>query len=588
MEAKPPPPKILSSAARLGPPYPVIRFPAKREEPEPLRHGVETRPCFASSWIEESGRLKESVACEYVVSEVGVTICSPSGASRGLYLIDPPEYRLSPPQLQSLAEAAERLADAMPSDIDFRSLDTIRPYIKSRAKDSIYPKLAGRKERGARTDDLDKEAEFLSEILCKYTSGFGVLETLFEDEQVQDIYVDAPSSQVPVQVVLRSDAPEGVRQKCRTNIFVGKRDLQGFVSRIKFETGLPFSEAHPVLEADLRRLRARVTLVGPPLSAKGVSVAIRKHWDTVWTLPMLIHNGTLSPLLSSLLWACVIGRRTVLVAGSRGAGKTTLLGAMMLEFPLSQRMILIEDTPELSLARMQALGYDVQALRFDSDDEGSPTAAENALRVSLRMGESAIVIGEVRGEEARVLYESMRAGSAGSSVLGTIHGNSAKGVLDRAVEDLGISPRAFSSTDIVVVIGLVRTPDGTRFSRKVVQVAEVRDSASGVELVDLFTVQPGCTCAKPTPEFSPSCKTVRGIADALGTTPERVLDIVRTRAHADQVVAEDDAQGSVRSGRDDGCRVRSNEVLARSLFSAEGPEKGLKEWRDWLESTAAG
>jgi Flp pilus assembly CpaF family ATPase len=61
-------------------------------------------------------------------------------------------------------------------------------------------------------------------------------------------------------------------------------------------------------------------------------------------MTMLVAAGCLSPLLASLLWACVIGRRTVLVAGSRGAGKTTLLGSMMLEFPLSQRIVLIEDT----------------------------------------------------------------------------------------------------------------------------------------------------------------------------------------------------------------------------------------------------
>jgi type IV secretory pathway ATPase VirB11/archaellum biosynthesis ATPase len=565
-------------------PSPVIRLSVPGEHTGARQACVETRPCFASSWIENPDLLRKDIASEYAVAGVDVTICSPSDASRGIYLVDPPEYRLSPPQLKSLGEASEDLIGAMPSDVDFRSLDTIKPYIKSKAKDRIYSRLVGMGELDPGAGELEKEAEVLSEILCKFTAGFGVLETLLQDERVQDIYIDAPSSQVPVQVVLRSDAPKGVRQKCRTNIFVGTRDLQGFVSRIKFETGLPFSEAHPVLEADMRRLRARVTLVGPPLSAKGVSVAIRKHSERVWTLPMLIRNGTLSPLLSSLLWACVIGRRAVLVAGSRGAGKTTLLGAMMLEFPLSQRIILIEDTPELSLARMQALGYDVQALRFDSEVEGSPTAADNALRVSLRMGESAIVIGEVRGEEASVLYESMRAGSAGSSVLGTIHGNSAKGVLDRAVEDLGVSPRAFSSTDIVIVIGLVRTPDGTRFSRKVAQVSEVRDSPRGVEMVDLFTIEPGCACAKPTMEFSATCKTVRGIADALGTTPERVLDIVRTRAHSDQVLSEANGISECGANMEDAFRVKSNEVLARTLFSAEAPEAGLKEWRDWLES----
>jgi hypothetical protein len=173
----------------------------------------------------------------------------------------------------------------------------------------------------------------------------------------------------------------------------------------------------------------------------------------------------------------------------------------------------------------------------------------------------------------------MRAGSAGSSVLGTIHGNSAKGVLDRAVEDLGVSERAFSSTDIVVVIGLVRSPDGSRFNRRVVEVAEVRERGQSVELVSLFTTEAGCTCAKPTSDFSPDCKTIKGIACALDISPVTIMDIIRARAHADQLVSEADG---VWGG--DEARVRSNEVLTRCLFGNDGPETGLREWRSWLDA----
>jgi type II secretory ATPase GspE/PulE/Tfp pilus assembly ATPase PilB-like protein len=300
-------------------------------------------------------------------------------------------------------------------------------------------------------------------------------------------------------------------------------------------------------------------------------------------LTRLIANGTVSPLLASFLWACVIGRRAVLLAGSRGAGKTTLLTSMLLEFPLSQRIVLLEDTPEVPTGRLQALGYDVQALRFLGSSTEGTLSAQEALRVSLRMGESAIVVGEVRGAEAKVLYESMRAGSAGSSVLGTIHANSARGVLDRAVEDLGVSERAFSSTDIVAVIGLIRSPEGARFQRRVLEVAEVRRTAKGLELVPLFASQPGCNCAKPTEAFSPECKTIRGVSEALGVSPSKMLSIIRSRAHADQVLAESESGIAERS---DERRVRSNEVLSTRLFG-DDPEAGVREWRDWLDATSA-
>ena len=545
----------------------------------PLGHHCETRPCFASSWITDVRYDDGDVVDCYFIDGVEVVLLSPAGASCGAYLLHPPEYGMNARQLQVITRAMEQLSRSGPGSIGVDSIGIIRAHLRTMAKDVVHSILALQEDIAGRRD-LEREADSLASIVCRHTAGYGVLETMLKDARVQDVYVDAPSNRTPVHIVLRSDAAQSVRQKCRTNVFVGRRDLQALVSRIKFETGLPFSEAMPVLEADIRDLSSRVTLVSPPLSDRGVSVAVRRHSERIWTMPRLIANDSLSPLLSAFLWACAIGRRAVLIAGSRGAGKTTLLSSMMLEFPLSQRILLIEDTPEIPVGRMQALGYDIQTLRFSQGgSDGQALDAKDALRVSLRMGESAIVIGEVRGTEASVLYESMRAGSAGSSVLGTIHGNSAKGVLDRAVEDLGVSERAFSSTDIIVVIGLERSPDGARFTRQVTEVAEVRRSGSAVTLVSLFDKSAECRCARPTSAFTPDCETVGGIAGALGRTPDGLMNIVRAKAHADQLLA--DSRGSERSLRDgftDQARVELNETLTRDLFGHSNPEAGLRQW----------
>jgi flagellar protein FlaI len=580
-------PKIVASEA--APALEIIKVASKVAREDAPRttdcSQLETRPCFTSSWIEEV-RVKEALASEgHLVDGIPVTVFSSANSSSGFYIVDPPEYRLNPIHIQVMAESIEEIVMELPEDFEIQSLATVRPHIKARAKDLVYAKLAARAQGKSESKELEKEADGLACILSKYTAGFGLLETLLEDSSVQDIFVDAPSSQNAVHVVLRPDKNPLVRQKCRTNMFIGKRDLMGFVSRIKFETGLPFSEAHPVLEADIRRLGARVTLVGPPLSDKGVAVAVRKHSEGIWPLHLLVSRDCLSPLIASFLWACVVGRRTVLIAGSRGAGKTTLLGSMMLEFPLSQRILLIEDTPEIPYRRMQDLGYDIQALRFSGEDSAGQTSADSSLRVSLRMGESAIVIGEVRGEEASVLYESMRAGSAGSSVLGTIHGNSARGVLDRAVEDLGVSERAFSSTDLIVILSLIRSPDGTRFIRRVTEVSEVRMENGHVALVPLFESSPGCTCAKPSRHFSNDSRTIVGIADAFGMGAEDVLDLIKARAHTDQIAADAlRAQPQMPSLRSDGFRIRSNEKLNTCLFSPAGTEGGLRTWKTWFDA----
>lgn len=567
-------PRIISSKG-----VNIVRAPPP--EAAPVAREDDRRPCFTSTWLERGRGDGKRILTRYAVNGVPVTISSANEETYARYEVHPPEYELSPALIKVVAEVIEEITASPPEGLDLGSLNVLRPFIKARAKDMVHNRLAPRRANSAGRG-LSKDVDYLAELVSKYTAGYGVLETLFEDRAVQDIYVNAPSGQTPVHVVLRSDVLERVGQKCRTNVFVGKDDLEGLVSRIKLETGMPFSEAQPVLEADIPRLGCRVTLVGPPISDRGVSIAIRKHSTDVLTLPSLIAKDSISPLLASFLWACVLGRRAVLVAGSRGAGKTTLLGAMMLEFPLTQRILLIEDTPEIAVGRMRQLGYDIQTLRFGGSEGANEVSAEDTLRVSLRMGESAIVIGEVRGTEAKVLYESMRAGSAGSSVLGTIHGNSAEGVLDRAVEDLGVSERAFSSTDIVIVIGLMRTPDGSTFHRKVVEVAEVRHENGRTALVTLFSMQPGCSCAKPTDAFSEESKTVRGIAGALGVSPAQVLDIIRRRAHSDQRMAAD---ASVRPAAGviahDELRVASNEMLVKGLFAQGGPDEALRVWEDW-------
>ncbi|HNU35220.1 MAG TPA: ATPase, T2SS/T4P/T4SS family, partial [Methanomassiliicoccales archaeon] len=114
-----------------------------------------------------------------------------------------------------------------------------------------------------------------------------------------------------------------------------------------------------------------------------------------------------------------------------------------------------------------------------------------ALRVSLRLGESAIVVGEVRGREALTLYESMRTGKAGSSVLGTIHGDGAREVHDRVVNELGIPEASFASTDVIVTMGLVRPGGGLGQVRRVTEVAEVVRTDDGLSFEPMLTYDGG-------------------------------------------------------------------------------------------------
>ena len=122
------------------------------------------------------------------------------------------------------------------------------------------------------------------------------------------------------------------------------------------------------------------------------------------------------------------------------------------------------------------LGYDVLQLKSRSvithvETELSP---EEALRTALRLGDSVLIVGEVRSKESAVLFEAMRIGALANVVAGTIHGESAYGVYDRVVHDLGVTPTSFKALDLISISNILKTPDGLRSFRRVTELTEVR------------------------------------------------------------------------------------------------------------------
>ncbi|MDR3074503.1 MAG: type II/IV secretion system ATPase subunit [Candidatus Methanoplasma sp.] len=331
---------------------------------------------------------------------------------------------------------------------------------------------------GRDTDLIDRMLGEMCEIVYRYTVGIGIFEVLLADTKLEDIYIDAPCDRNRIHVTMNGAAPDNSHIKCRTNLMVDRKEVMNLINILKRDSGLQYCESNPILETDIKMHDARATVVGYPMSPNGDAVSIRKHSVRPWTLTRLIANGTMDPRVAGMLSFLVDNRSTFLICGARGAGKSSLLSSLMFEFPLSQRILTIEDTMELPTARMRRMGYKVQSMLIDNRMSGdSLSRADEALRVSLRMGESAIILGEVRGEEARTMYQSMRTGRAGSSIMGTIHGDSARSVYERVVHDMNIPPEAFMATDILVTLGTVRDRRTGNQIRKVNEVVATTDTA---------------------------------------------------------------------------------------------------------------
>lgn len=292
--------------------------------------------------------------------------------------------------------------------------------------------------------DTDTPPELLTTVLTKHTLGYGVLEDLFADPAVSDVYAPAPVETTPLRVTVDDET-------MRTNVRLTDNGAAALASTLRRASGHAFSRANPTIDADITvdssDTQIRATGVTDPAS-NGYGFAFRTNHDTAWTLPRLVANDTLSPWTAALLSVAVERGGAILIAGARGAGKTTLLGALLWELPAATRIVTIEDTPELPVTHLRTEGRDVQALHTTPNGFDP----ETALRSALRMGEGALVVGEVRGTEAAVLYEAMRVGANASAVLGTIHGNGTSDIRERVVTDLDVPASSFSTTDLVATI----------------------------------------------------------------------------------------------------------------------------------------
>ncbi|MBI2444987.1 Flp pilus assembly complex ATPase component TadA [Candidatus Micrarchaeota archaeon] len=193
------------------------------------------------------------------------------------------------------------------------------------------------------------------------------------------------------------------------------------------------------------------------------------YWDRVVQIEKVAPSG---PYVYDLT---VDGTHSF-VANGIIAHNTSLLQAMMLELPQNLRVLVQEDTQELPVPQMKKLGLSIQRMKTRPPLGGgteSEVSAEDALRTALRLGDSVLIVGEVRSGEAKALYEAMRVGAVGNVVMGTIHGESAYSIWDRVVNDLGVPTTSFKATDFCVVAAPIRFKGSLKRHRRLIEVTEV-------------------------------------------------------------------------------------------------------------------
>lgn len=258
-------------------------------------------------------------------------------------------------------------------------------------------------------------------------------------QDVTDIYINRPG-EVWIETLgggLTLMAADGLAEE----------DLWRLARQIASLAHQGISREHPLLSARLPD-GARVQIVAPPATRGGLVMAIRKHVVTSLSLDDYVASGAfatpptgrsaafsprgpLSPsdldgdALAQRLKQAVRDRANIVIAGGTSTGKTTFLNALMREIPVGERLVLIEDTPELELAHANAVGL----VAVKGDQGEARVTVDDLLQASLRMRPDRIIMGELRGAEAYAFLRAVNTGHPGS--ITTLHADSPQGAVEQ-------------------------------------------------------------------------------------------------------------------------------------------------------------
>ncbi len=305
-------------------------------------------------------------------------------------------------------------------------------------------------------------------------AGFGPINALMTDPNLEDISCNGVG--IPIYVYHRK------YESMPTNIvFNNAEDLDGFMVKLAHMAGKHISVAFPILDTSIPGGHRLAATFMKEVSQKGSTFAIRRFREDPITIVDMIGYRTLSPELAAYLWTLIEHKKTILIMGVTGSGKTTLLNSVLNLVKPNYKIVTIEDTPEIRLPTKNW----VQLVSRPSYAAGESRAGEITLydlvRLSLRYRPDILVVGEVRGSEAYVLFQAIATGHGGAT---TIHAEN----IDAAIKRLTSPPMNIPESYIPLInaaIMIERVPvrgkDGvTRISRRVTKIWEINHEGTPI------------------------------------------------------------------------------------------------------------
>ncbi|MFB6245032.1 MAG: type II/IV secretion system ATPase subunit [Candidatus Nanohaloarchaea archaeon] len=384
-------------------------------------------------------------------------------------------YRVIEPELD---ESTARILDEIKGILE-RTFDVnLNEIDQSEAEDYLSDKIDMVVDKYDISID-EEQREIIRYYSYRNLAGLGKLQPLLNDKEVEDISCDGKD--IPVYVYHRNPKFGSIK----TNItWDDKDELDSFVMKLAQRTGQSISVASPLLDGALPDgSRVQATL-GTDIARKGSNFTIRRFTEDPLTPIHMMDFETENARMMSYLWTLVEHGKSTLVSGTTGAGKTSQLNALSLFIRPEKKIVSIEDTPELRLPHDHWVPEVARSGFGSSAEEGGEVSMDDLLKESLRQRPEYIIVGEVRGAEAYILFQQMATGHTG---LSTIHADSLEMLMDRLTTNpINLSGSLIETLDCIMLISRIRYNDS--YIRRIKGLYEVRgyDKHTGIDANKVF------------------------------------------------------------------------------------------------------
>jgi type IV secretory pathway ATPase VirB11/archaellum biosynthesis ATPase len=322
-------------------------------------------------------------------------------------------------------------------------------------EEGLYDVLVGEESL---SDFLERvKDDRIRHIIEREYVGYGVLEPFFLDPSVINAHVMANK---PVQVHHR------LYGRLDTNIVLSIDEAIELALRFAAAAGKPLSEATPLASLIEPRYEARVSIVffSDVTMKRDVTIDIRKPTERPWTVLKLISLGSLSIEEAAFLWLMVKYKVPVLVVGELMSGKTTLATALLALIPPESRIFTVEDTPEI---RIPATYWTRTTTREYGEYK---VTVFDLLKVGVRLSQDYVIVGEIRGEEAREWAHSILLGHC---AITTFHAESPEAAIIRLLSPpISLDPQVIKMLNVFVKTNVVERELGKKVFRHEVYIHE--------------------------------------------------------------------------------------------------------------------